>query len=185
MKNVITNYLLKASTVLTEQVSNLPDIKTFEIDCSQLKEFLNVDIRYSEEFKELFEKLMQIKGPCLYWYKIISDNTSAEIIYSLKEYKSKLDRSVPAIKSDKSIFMNSRILYVGKVKRDFYGRVIQHLGCHTVARTQGLQLNYWAKEIGLKLELNVMEFDLKMANILPVVEFAVANELNPLIGKHK
>jgi len=179
--------MLKASTVLSEQASNLPDIKTFEIDCSQLKEFLKEDIRYSEEYKELFEKLMPIKAPCLYWYRIISSNSSDEIINSFKEYKNHIerDRNVPALSSEKGIDMESRILYVGKFKNGIYGRVIQHLGCFSSPQTQGLQLYYWAKKIGLKLELNVLEFDSEMADILPIVEFAVAKKLHPLIGKHK
>jgi len=178
MKNVIANYMLKASTVLSEQASNLPDIKTFEIDCSQLKEFLKEDIRYSEEYKELFEKLMPIKAPCLYWYRIISSNSSDEIINSFKEYKNHIerDRNVPALSSEKGIDMESRILYVGKFKNGIYGRVIQHLGCFSSPQTQGLQLYYWAKKIGLKLELNVLEFDSEMADILPIVEFAVAKK---------
>jgi len=187
MKELITNYLIEASSVLFEQASTLPEIKTFEIDCSKLKEFLKEDIRYSEEFKELFEKLMPIKAPCLYWYRVISENTSVEIVKSFKEYKNHIerDRNVPALNSDKSIDHKSKVLYVGKVKGGIYGRVIQHLGCHITARTQGLQLYYWAKKIGLKLELNVLEFDNKMADILPIVEFTVAKELHPLIGKHK
>ena len=187
MKNVIANYLSKASTVLSEQASNLPEIKTFEIDCSQLKEFLKEDIRYSEEYEELFAKLMPIKAPCLYWYRIISANTSDEIIKSFKEYKNHVerDRNVPALTSEKGIDMESRILYVGKFKHGIYGRVIQHLGCFSSPQTQGLQLYYWAKNIGLKLELNVLEFNPGMADILPIVEYAVAKELHPLIGKHK
>ena len=130
---------------------------------------------------------MPIKAPCLYWYRIISDNTSIEIINSFKLYSDyeTRERSVPALNSDNSIDHKSRVLYVGKVKGGIYGRVIQHLGCFSSARTQGLQLYYWAKKIGLKLELNVFEFDTKMADILPIVEFAVAKELHPLIGKHK
>ena len=187
MKNMITNYLSRASAVLSEQASNLPEIKTFEIDCSKLKEFLKEDIRYSEEFKELFEKLMPIKAPCLYWYRVISANTSDEIVKSFKDYKNHIerDRNVPALSSEKVIDMESRILYVGKFKHGIYGRVIQHLGCFSSPQTQGLQLYYWAKNIGLKLELNVLEFNPEMTDILPIAEFAVAKELHPLIGKHK
>jgi hypothetical protein len=187
MKNHISKTLISASNILNQQAENLSEIKTFDIDCSKLKEFLNEDIRKSDEFKDLFEKLIPIKTPCLYWYRVISDNSSIDIIKSFKEYKNHVerDRNVPALNSDNSIDHKSRVLYVGKVKGGIYGRVIQHLGCHKTARTQGLQLFYWAKEIGLKLELNVLEFDNKMADILPIVEFAVAKKLHPLIGKHK
>ncbi|MDD4972052.1 MAG: hypothetical protein PHT07_21710 [Paludibacter sp.] len=187
MKKIITDYLIEASNILAVQTTTLPEIKKFEIDCSQLKEFLKEDIRYSEEFKELFKKLMPIKAPCLYWYRVISENTSTEIINSFKVYRNhaERDRSVPALNTDNSIDLTSRILYVGKFKRGIYGRVIQHLGCFSSAQTQGLQLYYWAQKIGLKLELNVLEFEHNMADILPIVEFALAKELHPLIGKHK
>ncbi|MFM2292326.1 MAG: hypothetical protein RIS29_2139 [Bacteroidota bacterium] len=188
MKEAITNYLIEASTVLSQQASNLSEIKTFDIDCSKLKEFLNEDIRDADDFKGLFKDLLSINGPCVYWYQVIApDISSKEILESFTAYKNnpERNRAVPAIKSEMSIDDNSKYLYVGKVKRDFYGRVIQHLGCHKTAATQGLQLYYWAKELKLQLKLSVIEFDSSMENLLPVIELAIAEKLKPLIGKHK
>jgi hypothetical protein len=187
MEEIITNCLIEASKILKVQAKNLPEVKKFEIDCSLLKEFLTENICKSNEFKDLFAELIKITGPCVYWYKIISESTGYQIIDTFEAYKNDKSRAraIPALKTRKKITFDSEYLYIGKVKRDFYGRVIQHLGCFTVPQTQGLQLYYWAKKIGLKLELNVLEFDNKMADILPIVEFAVAKELHPLIGKHK
>jgi len=188
MKEFIRSKLIENSSILNQEAQKHGEIKHFEIDCSKLKEFLNENILKSNDFKELFKILQKIKGPCVYWYQVVApDITSTEIIDSFTAYKNNLDRNraVPAISYKKSINNNSKYLYVGKVKRNFYGRVIQHLGCFNVQQTQGLQLYYWAKELNLKLELSVIEFDSSMENLLPVIELAVAEELKPLIGKHK
>lgn len=188
MKEFLSNTLITTANTLHNQAQKLGEIKRFPIDCSKLKEFLNEIVIDSVDFKELFIQLKPIKGPCVYWYKIIEPKISSKDMLKAFELYSKSGdrkRAVPALKSDKTIDFNSQYLYVGKIKRDFYGRVIQHLGCHSVARTQGLQLYYWAQALNLQLELNVFEFDRSMENILPVVEFALAKELKPLIGKHK
>lgn len=188
MKDHIFDTLITASNILNQQAQCLGEIKTFQIDCSKLKEFLNEDIRDSNDFREIFKKLHVIKGPCVYWYQVMApDITAKEIFSSFILYKNNSDRNraVPAINTESSIDFNSRYLYVGKAKRDFYGRVMQHLGCHKYARNQGLQLYYWAKELNLQLELFVIEFDPSMEDLLPVIELAVAKELKPIIGKHK
>ena len=89
----------------------------------------------------------------------------------------------PAIKT--TIDYDSRTLYVGKVKGSFWGRLIQHLGFFKVNATQGLQLYYWAKDLSLKLRVNIYVFDNNMADIMPIVEYAFAKRLKPLVGKHK
>lgn len=187
MKEIITSSLIATSKTLEIQSKNLSEILQFEIDCSLLREFLNEDICKSEEFKDLLEKLIKITGPCVYWYKIASDNSGYQIVDAFEAYKNDAfrNRAIPALKTRKRINFNSEFLYVGKVKRNFYGRVIQHLGCFSVPQTQGLQLYYWAKEIKLKLELNVVEFDRSMENLLPIIELEIADRIHPLIGKHK
>lgn len=188
MKKHIINALITASNTLNQQAQCLSDIKTFPIDCSKLKEFLNEDIRDSADFRELFEKLQKIKGPCVYWYEILQEQVPAnEILQAFKDYRDFEggNRTVPALRSEDIFYSKSNVLYVGKAKREFYGRVMQHLGCHKHAHNQGLQLFYWAKKLNLKLQLHVIEFDYSMENLLPVIELAVADNLKPLIGKHK
>jgi hypothetical protein len=77
------------------------------------------------------------------------------------------------------------VLYVGKVKKVLWGRVIQHLGFSKTAGTQGLQLYHWARGLSLELKLTVLEFEANMADLLPLVEKAVAKQLKPLLGKHQ
>ena len=92
-------------------------------------------------------------------------------------------RAVPARQN--SFDDTSPVLYVGKVKKAFGGRVIQHLGFSATAATQGLQLYHWTRGMALKLQLTAFEFEDDMADLLPLVERAVARELRPLLGKHQ
>lgn len=85
----------------------------------------------------------------------------------------------------KNINLNSKTLYVGKVKGSFWGRLITHLGFYKVNATQGLQLYYWAKHLSLDLKVHIMEFDNNMADTMPIIEYAFAKQLKPLAGRHK
>lgn len=43
--------------------------------CAELEDYLNQNITESIQFCELFKELMEIKGPVLYWYEIISNHS--------------------------------------------------------------------------------------------------------------
>lgn len=119
----------------------------------------------------------------MYYFEITSDNLTSDVINRVKEYSiSENSKSIPAIKST---IVESKILYIGKVKRHFWGRFIQHLGYYKVNRTQGLQLFYWAKELNLNLKLTVFEFESEMINLMEVLENDLAKHLKPILGKHK
>jgi hypothetical protein len=158
-------------------------MKEFHINCSELDDFNFIDIRDSEKYKEMFSELNEINGPCLYFFEITSGNLNIDIIEKIKNYsKTQNSKTIPAIKKK---IPNSNILYVGKVKGNFWGRLIQHLGYYKVNRTQGLQLFYWAKEIDLSLKLTVMEFEDEMVDFMEVLERGLAKRLDPILGKHK
>lgn len=154
-----------------------------DFDCSFFQDWNLTDIRSSEEHIEVFNKLGAIKGPVVYWFEILSP-TSTEIIRKLiSEYKySEGAKSVPALKL--KYYRESKALYVGKVKRNFWGRVIQHLGYYNVKRTQGLQLYHWAKNIDLKVRLHAFEFEPEMEDLISVFELKFARMLKPITGKH-
>ena len=78
----------------------------------------------------------------------------------------------------------TNILYVGKCKENFWGRVMQHLGYYKTPTTQGLQLFHWAKELRLEVRLNALEFTSDMKDIMPVIELFFAKQLQPLVGRH-
>lgn len=159
-------------------------IKEFIFDCADLADYTLVDILGDASAeKNRFEELRLIKGPTLYWIEIISDTSSRSVYDTHKSYKEEKKRPTPAINNYQET--GSRILYVGKVKRSFYGRVIQHLGFHKNRETQGLQLFHWSKPLALKIKFRTIEFDSKMEDIIPIVEYAFAKDLKPIIGKHK
>jgi len=157
-------------------------IATF--NCCDLSEIhFNEDIRHSIEFKDLFDGLYNMKGPVIYWFKINSECTTKEIYDSVKEYKIlEKSRVVPALKRNCPV--PSEYLYVGKVKRYFWGRIVQHLGYANDPRTQGLQLFHWAKPLDLKVDLYAIEFDKSMADLMGVLETLMARELKPILGSH-
>ena len=173
-------------------ITNLENVQTkgvkkelsFSINCNDLDDFNYVDIRQSEKFKLIFDQLKDASGPTLYWFEIISDTDTKKVIETLKAYKvSENPKATPALKT--KINYSSKTLYVGKVKGSFWGRLIQHLGFFKVHATQGLQLFYWTKDMSLELKVNILEFDNNMADIMPVIEYAFAKRLQPLVGKHK
>lgn len=179
------------SQFLTSTILSLENVREngpvsescFDINCTDLKDYLNNNILKAEEHSDLFKRLCEMKGPVLYWFEILSDNTNDSIIVSLRGYKRLKDhRAIPYFKE--SYDRHTRILYVGKCKRDFYGRVIQHLGYFTTPTTQGLQLYHWAKDINLKVRIHAIEFPNEMEDIMPIVESFFAKQLHPLIGKH-
>jgi hypothetical protein len=171
------NPLKKVSEVGATKISE------FDIECGSLEDYNNCDIRKSPWFETLFIELQKFQGPCLYFFTITSKQSATQIVERIRAYSStENSKSIPAIKKQ---FSQSNILYVGKVKRDFYGRVIQHLGYYKVNQTQGLQLFYWAQDLNLCIKLTVLEFDTEMMNLMEVLENGLAKELKPILGKHK
>jgi hypothetical protein len=141
------------------------------------------DIRKSMDFKALFDILKSMKGPGLYWFEILSENTHEEIRQQLTEYKNK-----PSARANSAMWRytvpDSKHLYVGKVKKDISGRIVTHLGYNKNPHTSGLQLFHWAKGMNLSLRLNTMEFISEMEDLMGIIELKVAQNLHPIIGKH-
>lgn len=153
------------------------------IDCDSLGDFMNNDVRKSPDYKTLFNVLNSMKGPVLYWFEIISENTHDEIRQKLIEYK-----NTPGVRANSAMWKytvaNSKYFYVGKVKKGISGRIVTHLGYNKNPHTSGLQLFHWSKGMNLKLKLSVMEFIPEMADLMGVIELKVAQNLHPIIGKH-
>lgn len=164
--------------------SNFEEQYIATFNCGDLNEIhLVEDIRSSAEYIELFNKLKNIKGPVLYWFKMDSDDLTSEAYKAIKSYKtSGSSRAVPFLKNNCP--PNSEYLYIGKVKRYFWGRIVQHLGYANDPRTQGLQLFHWAKELDLKVDLYAIEFDKDMVDLIGVVEALTARQFNPITGYH-
>lgn len=157
---------------------------SFEIDMSEMEDYNFVDIRNSTAHKSLFAKLKEVKGPVLYWFEIISQHDSHDVFEAFDQYRNSPNcKAVPALK--RQLSHGTNVLYLGKVKTQFWGRFITHLGFFKTNATQGLQLFYWSKVMGLKLRVHVYEFNPNMAILMPIVENGMAAHLKPLFGKHK
>ncbi len=157
--------------------------KVFHINCTEFIDYNYKDIRKSDKYRELFSDLERLSGSVLYYFEITSDCSSKVIVQSIKRYSSLPNsKNIPAIKKN---YSNTNILYVGKVKKNFLGRVIQHFGFYKVNGTQGLQLYYWAKDLNLKLKLTAIQFEKDAENLMPIFEKKIADILKPIIGKHK
>lgn len=79
----------------------------------------------------------------------------------------------------------SKILYVGKVEKDFWGRIVTHLGYNKTPKTAGMQLHYWyeIENFGV-LTLSYIEFDDSMKYLITILEKQLALQVNPLIVKY-
>jgi hypothetical protein len=156
----------------------------FIIECTKLKDkYTHEPIQKSPDFEDIFSKLSTVKGPCVYVFEIVSEHKPNQLIEKIKEYsKTEGAKTTPAIK--KIFPSESNILYVGKVTKNMWGRLIHHLGYYE-KDTQGLQLNYWTKNLPLILKLKVFKFDDSMHNLISIIEIEMAKKLNPIFGKHK
>jgi hypothetical protein len=180
IKEIAKNAMLPLQIV---SINGAKKIKEFHFSCAELEDFNNIDITKSEKYSDVFDEMKDMTGPCAYFFELETDHLSADIIASIRKYsESENSKSIPAIKKT---IPESKILYVGKVKRHFFGRFIQHLGFYKVNRTQGLQLFYWAKELGIELKLTILEFEPEMINLMEVIENDLAKQLKPILGKHK
>lgn len=155
---------------------------TYIFDCSFFRNYTLENIRLSNEHLKYHEILRPINGPCIYWFEIMGNTNPEKIREEISRYREKNIKSVPAMR--KNFDINSKALYVGKVKKSFWNRIIQHLGYYINDRTQGLQLYHWAEDCNLTLKLHVYEFENEMSNLMGPFEYKLARELRPILGKH-
>lgn len=157
-------------------------IQHFDINCSILKDYNYTPIQTSEEYLDLFEKLIQMRGPVLYIFEITSTFSKDGIIEAITAFsKSERTKNTPAIKSQ---IPDSNILYIGKVEKDFWGRIVTHFGYNKSNGTQGLQLFHWAPPLGLQLKLTAIEFQQSATSVIGILEKNLAKDLQPILGKH-
>lgn len=92
--------------------------------------------------------------------------------------KSGTDRNLSGIK-DKPNLM-TQTLYLGKVKNNIGARLATHFR-YANSKTGGLQLKYCAKQIDLKLKVNILVFEDKLDDFINPLELELTKELKPLI----
>ncbi len=187
MENFIKSKSSEIANAYSEvATSGCKYIFTFEIDTTKLKPaFANeINITKDVDFVEMFEQLQAFDDlPALYFFGINPDIEYEKINDLIKEISISNNLNFPA--NNKNT-LNKGILYIGKVKRCAWGRLIQHLGYHSNTKSHGLQIDHWAKKIisPLNLTYTVMFFDKSIADYLEIIERALARQYKPIIGKH-
>ncbi|MBE9602785.1 hypothetical protein [Pedobacter sp. MC2016-24] len=181
------NDLAKSLNHLTE--CSFKQIISYDLDCGILPDFISgyQSCATATGFIKAIEtedESSHRNKPALYWFEITSDHTANEIYESVIQLKKNTNRNLPAhhqVLKD----ANSNVLYLGKVKSNLAGRMLLHLGYNRSASPQGLQLCHWINRVGLKLKLNVIYLPENLAVLASVFEVELANDLNPILGKHK
>lgn len=162
---------------------------TFELDCQYLTGYyVNHDIRVPKNCQHpslarLFRKVNELTGPIIYYFELADQTDRALIVAAIRQGEITSRRHFPTLKPYPTLLTNT--LYVGKVEKNLTGRLVTHLGYNRTAGTQGLQLYYWAAQLGLPLRLHLYRFNEQMSPLLAFLETALAQHLRPLVGKHR
>ena len=192
MKGKLTTYIKNTIEILKDAETKLINNKTHSITIDQ-KYFDNTfmhTVNISEHLQEL-KGLKDIKKPVLYWFELMSSKNNKAIREKYigyreplkKDFKSPYYRNTSSYKSKYD--SNSKILYVGKVEKGFWGRLVTHLGYNQSIKTAGMQLNHWYNPTLFgNIKLNYIEFDEDMKHLIIILEKKLANHLKPLIGRY-
>ncbi|ANO47958.1 hypothetical protein B0A78_10245 [Flavobacterium columnare NBRC 100251 = ATCC 23463] len=150
-----------------------------------------VNITTCPEHTATFQELLKINQPVLYWFEFDKNSVSKETLRNkyvayrepMKyDFKNKNYRNTAAYKTD--IKESDFTLYVGKVKKGFWGRLVTHLGHNKAKGTAGMQLFHWfnPKEYG-DITLYYLTLDTAMENLISVLEIEMALRKKPIIGR--
>lgn len=191
MKEIINTIISDSIEKLKANLSSEIDIKSIPIDQKFFDEKYMKSVNITKELSE-FNKLLKINQPVLYWFEFDTTKVSKEVLRAkyesyrnkfVKDYNHKEYRNTAAVKKDYRECTN--ILYVGKVKNGFWGRLVTHLGYNISVKTAGMQLFHWFEPIKYgDLRLNYWVLNDDMNNLIALLEIELAQQLNPLIGKY-
>ena len=197
--------LANITSTLGEKLKSFSDqdfeYNYFEIECKDLPlpRYEGESIYKYNSLKDFFSNLNVHKDyPYVYWFEVTDHITCEEIREIIRKYTDeirneiflKVDKnsrnfySVPAMtKHIKK--RDSKVLYVGKVKKDLAGRLVPHLGYyHRSPNTQGLQLSRWAKDLNLNLKFHFIRLPKELKELTSFYEFQIAKDLKPILGRH-
>lgn len=196
MKELIKEKLIQSTMKGLNFYSNIAlkgNFKHFilDLDCSELIEpdVVNsnkhelpesLKISFYRKFDALVEKIN--KKSCIYFFEF-DEKLATTIHEKFINFKNLgTDRNLSGIKDKPNL--ETQILYLGKVKNNVGARFATHFG-YANSKTGGLQLRFWAKQIGLKLKVNLLVFDDNLDDFINPLELELTKELKPLIGKSK
>ena len=155
--------------------------------------FLDGPLAYREEYNKYVQpKLKEIANPCLYIFevvdvppKLIHENYLKFLMRQMQsdDINKRACAKVRNPFNQNGISNNSNILYVGKSQNALDGRIVVHFGYYEKP-VAGLQLVFWGRQIDLKINLHIFEFQkVILSSYLEVIEKLLFIELAPIIGK--
>jgi hypothetical protein len=149
---------------------------------------------FREEYSDFVQRhINEVTNPCVYVFELVSPDLET-VSKTFKDFSLKQDKvngagkrvcsAIFATENGKIREANApTILYVGKSEKPIDGRIVVHFGYYEKG-VAGLQLVYWGKDIGLKINLHVFELIKKeMHPYLEALEKLLFIQLKPIIGK--
>lgn len=190
MIETLSEFIHQSISKLEKAKSHLDaeKLKTIIIDHKYFDEKFMNDANISQFIKE-FEQLKSHKSPIIYWFELENSDINETVRNKYITYREKYRRDFgnPQYRNTssykKKYHPRSRTLYVGKVEKGFWGRLVTHLGYNQSKKTAGMQLFHWYDITAYgNIKLNYVEFDPTMKHLIIILEKQLAQELKPLIG---
>jgi hypothetical protein len=131
--------------------------------------------------------LEKSKGSYVYFFELSEVIDKNILLEKIKEFKSNeiidgIDKKRAMSKSPSSFDDNiSDILYVGSIKENIHKRIKEHIGFGSKS-TYAIHLKHWAPK---ELKLNFYYIKIENPDLTYDIEAAIADYLNPLIGKRE
>jgi len=184
------NKILKEKIILLEKVKNTLKVEepiNFSISDIVTKDIYNPRKKGLKVGVPQLNFLENLKGS--YIFQLAPNNNKVELIEKIIQFRSKdnididgNDARRATAKVPKGIENNNRnILYVGSILNDIHSRIKAHIGFGSKTY-YAMHLKHWAPK---DLKLNFYYCNIEEAKIINDIEAALAEHLNPLIGKRE
>lgn len=153
------------------------------------------DDKYNSKIKGLkvgvsqLNFLEDLKGSYIYFFELAPDTNKSVLIEKINQFRSKENKDIEGndarratAKVPKGIENNnSDVLYVGSKLNDVHSRIKAHIGFGSKTY-YAMHLKHWAPN---DLKLNFYYCKIEEPQIINDIEAALAEHLNPLIGKRE
>lgn len=168
------------------QKETFEEVLSFDVECETLIPFP----AGKHGSDKIFYQLHNFKNdhPAVYWFEISSSHTAKDIRDAYPGIQSCAGaRKTPSIYKGQTF--ESKVLYVGKGKKNISGRMFLHFGFEPKKlNLQGLQLCHWDFNTalkGLKLKLHIIYLPKEMVHFIAIFERCLADNLKPILGRHQ
>jgi hypothetical protein len=198
MKISFSNIINNRKKILEERITLLEKVKNdliFDGPISFSMAEIVGDHNYNPRTKgkkvgvEQLNFLEDLKGSYIYIFELAPNTNRIELIEKINQFRSKenidnegKDARRATAKVPKGIDNNnSNILYVGCILNNLHSRIKAHIGFGSKTY-YAMHLKHWAPK---DLKLNFYYCKVEEPRIINDIEAALAEHLNPLIGKRE